>query len=363
VWNVFNAAASPNADLAGNLPPSVAANDVTARADGASTNQTSFRIRRARLKTEFLPTHFARFVFEIDPTPFGWSGINTIARQIEAIGVARLPGRTIEFGAGIFRIPFGAEVLESDADRPFIEHSWGERSMFPGEYDTGARISVHNARPPFGKHWQGHIALVNGQMIGEKAFSLVPDLNKGKDLVARANYDLGAFDVGVSGVLGRGQVVDAAALRFKQFTRSAANVDLGLHHTFSEKLGASRAYGELTLGTNMDRGLYYAFAAPAVPAKLGDDVADLNERTLVIRLEQDITQWVTLGARYDFYTPDSSQSNDGRDTYAFVGVLHFTRGLALRAEFDHAIDNIHKPGTPAPSRQVETLSSVLQARF
>jgi hypothetical protein len=363
VWNVFNAAASPNADVAGNLPPGIGANDVTARADGTTTNQTYFRVRRARLRTEFLPTHFARFVFEIDPVPFGWSGINTIARQIEAIGVARLPGRTFEFGAGIFRVPFGAEILESDADRPFIEHSWGEQNMFPGEFDTGARIGIENFRPPFGKHWRGQIAIVNGQMIGEKTFGALPDLNRGKDFVAHANYDLGPFDIGVSGYLGQGQIVDASALRFKLFTRSAANVDAALHHTFFEHLGATRAYGELTLGTNMDRGLYYPFAAPVIPLKVTDDVLDLDERALVVRLEQDITEWVTLGARYDFYTPDTSQSNDGRDTYSFVGVVHFTRGLALRTEFNHAIDNVHRPGAPAPSRQIDTLSSVLQARF
>jgi hypothetical protein len=363
VWNVFNAAASPNADLAGNLPPGVAANDVTARPDGTTTNQTFFRIRRARLKTEFLPTHYARFVFEIDPTPVGWSGINTIVRQVEAVGVARLPGRIIEFGAGIFRVPFGAEIQENDADRPFIEHSWGEQNMFPGEYDTGARIGVNNWRPLFGKHWRGTIAVVNGQMLGEKTFSLVPDLNKGKDFVAHANYDMGPFDVGLSGLVGQGQAVDATALRFKQFTRSAANVDVAVHHAFFERLGVTRAYGELTFGTNMDRGLYYAFAAPTVPVDLAADVTDLNERALVVRLEQDLTEWVTLGARYDFYTPDTSQANDGRDTYAFVGVVHFTKGLSLRVEFNHAIDNIHRPGAPAPSRQIETVSSVFQARF
>jgi hypothetical protein len=363
VWNVFNASGSPNADAGGNLPPNVSANDVAARADGTTTNQTLFRIRRARLKTELLPTHYSRLVFEIDPTPFGWSGINTIARQVEAVGVARLPGRTIEFGAGIFALPFGAEVLESNADRPFIEHSWGEQNMFPGEYDTGARVAVDNWRPPFGKHWRGQIALVNGHMMGERTFSVVPDLNKGKDFVARANYDFGAFDVGLSGLVGSGQVVDAGALRFKQFTRSAANLEAALHHAFFEKLGASRAYAEMTFGTNMDRGVNYAFAAPAIPTNLGDDVVDLNERALFLRLEQDITHWVTLAVRYDFYTPDTSQKNDGRDTYAFVGVVHFTRGLSLRAEFDHAIDNVHRPGAPPPSRQIETASGVLQARF
>jgi hypothetical protein len=32
-------------------------------------------------------------------------------------------------------------------------------------------------------------------------------------------------------------------------------------------------------------------------------------------------------------------------------------------EYDHAVDNVHKPGTAAPSKKIDTLSSVLQARF
>ena len=62
-------------------------------------------------------------VFEIDPIPAGGpdNGTGTIARNVEAQGIARWADDvTTTFGMGIFKIPFGYEVLQSDADRPFI---------------------------------------------------------------------------------------------------------------------------------------------------------------------------------------------------------------------------------------------------
>ncbi|MEO7111975.1 MAG: hypothetical protein ABI183_16140, partial [Polyangiaceae bacterium] len=61
--------------------------------------------------------------------------------------------------------------------------------------------------------------------------------------------------------------------------------------------------------------------------------------------------------------PDTAQANDARDTYSFVGAVHFTHWLQWMIEFDHAIDNVHAAGGKAPSKQVESFSNVLQARF
>ena len=201
-------------------------------------------------------------------------------------------------------------------------------------------------------------------MEGESSFTVVPDLNKGKDSVGRINWDFGPADVGVSGYAGQGQVVDAAALRFKNFRRDAFDVEAGYHEKLARTLGWTRVYGEVVFGTNMDRGVMYgATALPAIPTPIGADVTSLHERSTWIRVEQDFTRWATLGLRYDFYTPDSAIKNDGRDTYGIVGVVHFTRGLQLMAEYDHAIDNVHAAGTGAPSRHIDTGSGVLQARF
>jgi len=261
---------------------------------------------------------------------------------------------------GIFKIPFGYEVLQSDADRPFIDRSWGEQNLTPAEYDTGARAYTTALE----RKLAVQVAVVNGATQGEKNFAIVPDLNKGKDVVGRVAYNFGMFDAGMSGDYGQGQVVDATTLRFKQFPRWGVNLEAALHHTFVKSLGGTRVFAEATLAKNLDRGVKYTVAVPAIPADIVNGyVQDHDERNTWFRVEQDLGEYLTLAARYDYYTPDSAQANDGRDTYGLVAVIHFTKGLQLMIEGDHAIDNVHKPGSPAPSKQIETLQSTLQARF
>lgn len=365
LWQWYNDAASPNA-TGGVLPATIGANSVIAKSDGTTTNPDYFRLRRARLKVEFAPTDSARFVFEIDPISSGGpsNGVGTIARNVEAVGVFRWPwiDATTELGMGIFKIPFGYEVLQSDADRPFIERSWGEQNLTPGEFDTGARAYTSM----FEKRVNVQVAVVNGQVLGEKTFAVLPDLNKGKDVVGRVAYDLGIATVGVSGYYGQGQIVDSTLLRFKQFPRWALNAELMVKHRFLPKIGETRLYAEVTRAQNLDRGTKYdpKIVMPSFPTDVvNGSVNDLDELAYWVRLEQDITRRVTLGVRYDYYTPNSAEGNNGRDTFGAVGVWHFTKALQLAFEYWHATDNVHKTLTPAPSKQIDAVSSVLQVRF
>jgi hypothetical protein len=360
----YNTAASPNL-IGGQLPSGVGANDTIAKSNGTTTNGDYFRLRRARLRTEFDPSEGTRIVFEIDPTPAGGQigGTGTIARTVEAVGIARWSDFVnTEFAAGVFKLPFGREVLQSDADRPFIERSWGEQNLTPGEFDTGARAYTTWSKDA--RSFVAQVALVNGQTEGEPTFSLDPDLNQGKDVVGRMNFDFGDWaDVGASGYFGYGQAVNASELRFKQFLRWAANGELGLHHTFSPSVGATKIFAEITFAQNMDRGVHYSFALPAIPTNINAPVASMNERSIWARIEQDLSRWVTIGVRWDEYTPDTSQSEDARDTFAGVLVAHFTPWLQLMAEYDHAIDHVHARGTQAQDAQIDVGSGVLQARF
>jgi len=380
LFQFYNASASPNAS-GGSLPAGIGPNDTTAVSVGAlngvgsTTNGDFFRLRRARLKIEFAPVDSARLVFEIDPTPAGGpvsGATGTIAREVEAIGIARwTPHIETEFGMGIFKIPFGWEVLQSDADRPFIERSWGERNLTPGEFDTGIRAYSRF----FDDRLKFQAAVINGNMEGEKSFSILPDLNKGKDLVGRLNYDFGPVDVGVSGYYGQGQLVDPTMLAFKQYPRGAGNFELHLHSTLAPVLGETKFFAEGTIATNMDRGVNYGAGTglPALPTMVAtQDVTSLHEVSLWARVEQDLTRWVTLGLRFDYYNPNDtvcaqssacSSVKSARATYAAVGAVHFTRWLQLMLEYDHAIDNVHTASTPAPSKVIDSISSVLQVRF
>jgi len=364
IWQSFNDAASPNVGAGGaaGLPTGIGPNTTTAKADGTTTNPDFFRVRRARLKIELMPSEYAKFVFEIDPNLSGGTaaGTGTVARNIEAVGIIPWSSdvRT-EIGMGIFKMPFGNELLQSDADRPFIERGWAEQNFTPGEFDTGVRAYTTALK----KKLTVQAAVVNGVTEGERNFTLVPDLNRGKDVVGRANFNIGPVDAGVSGVVGQGAVVDGAALKFKQYTRWGVNFEAAVHYKFVESLGMTKLSSELVLAKNLDRGVRYAFALPTIPANDSDSVGDHDERGFFVRFEQDFSEWFTLGLRYDMYTPDSAQKNNARDTYSAVGVVHFTKGLQLMLEFDHAIDNVHRPGASAPSKHIETFSSVFQVRL
>jgi hypothetical protein len=116
----------------------------------------------------------------------------------------------------------------------------------------------------------------------------------------------------------------------------------------------------------MDRGVNYVpgIGLPALPAVVTDPVTSLHEVSVWARVEQDITHWFTLGLRFDYYSPDDTVSvKNARTTYAAVGALHFTRWLQYMLEYDHSIDNVHAAGTPAPSKLIDMVSNVLQARF
>ena len=136
-----------------------------------------------------------------------------------------------------------------------------------------------------------------------------------------------------------------------------------MHHTFSPKVGATKIFAEATFAQNMDRGVIYPFAVPTIPSPISANVVNLNERNVWVRLEQDLSEWATLGFRWDEYTPNVSLGQDARDTFGVVGVAHFTPWLQMMLEYDHAIDHVHPTGTPAPDRQIDMGSAVLQARF
>lgn len=369
IWNFYNAAASPNAQ-AGVLPPGIGSNDVTATPNGNTTNPDFFRLRRARLKLEFLPSEYARFVFEIEPIPRDPTipGSSTIARQIEAI--ARFPVTDVtafEVGAGSFEVPFGGEWRENHGDRPFIERSYFQQNMFPGDFDLGAHVNM------FARHLELELAVINGRTFGELDNGGNLDLNRAKDGVATARFKLGGFEAGLSGYAGEGQLVDPQNLRFKQFGRFAGDLDLQYKHHVG-RLGVFRAFGEFVYGTNMDRGVLNPGDLPVMPADLTQDVTNRDELGALVRVDQEFGRWISLGARYDYYSPDVNLSNDGRHTIGVVGTVRLLRDVQVwnerivprvqvNVEYDHAIDTIRASGPQGATKEIDTLSFVLQGRL
>ncbi len=359
IWQIFNTAASPNTDANG-LPGGIGPNDTIAKSDGTTTNPDFFRLRRARLFAVANPTDFATIMLEIEPLPRGGSilGSDTIARQVYAAGIARFSEMTrLEIGAGEFKVPFGWELLQLDPDRPFIERSFMAGNLFPAEHDVGAFANLYAGRLTLMS------AVLNGVMLGERNFAIVPDFNRGKDLVARVNYDGGPTEIGASGYVGSGSLVDAQNLRFKQYGRWAANAELALHHEFSRALGQTKAFGEVTYAQNMDRGVNISYALPQIPSDVSQSVINKHELGFFLRAEQDATRWLTLGVRYDYYTPDTALPDNQRHTFSGVVAFHFTKNLQLMTEYDSAVDRIHPDGAATRTKTINSFSGVLQGRL
>lgn len=357
----YNTAASPNLQANGQLPDGIGANDVIAKSDGSTTNGTFFRLRRTRLRT-FYETDIAKFFLQLDVLPVGGigSGIGTIVRNAEATGIARWTKdvRT-EVTAGLFFTPFRHELLEASMTRPFIERTWFVQNAFPTERNIG----VHAKTFALNDKLVVDLGVVNGQTLGERHFVQTPDLNKTKDFVGFITYRLGSLTLGVNGYLGRGQVVDAQNLRFKQFQKWATNYQAVFRRTFFKRLGESRLIGELTIAQNMDTGVIYSFAVPRIPTTLTDDVGNLDERAIYVRFEQDLSPWLMAGYRFDTYSPDTAVENNARDTHAFLAMVKFSPHLRWMNELNWAIDNVHAPNNLPPSKHIVAFSTVLQAMF
>jgi hypothetical protein len=307
-------------------------------------------------------TDVMRMFLQIDGLPLGGvgPGIGTILRNAEATGIARWTRdvRT-EFTMGLFFTPFRRELLEASLFRPFIERTWFIQNCMPTERDYGA----HAKTIALDDRLVVDIAAVNGQRLGERTFVALPDLNRTKDLIAYVTYQVGFVTLGASGYFGRGQVVDPQALRFKEFPRWAVNYQAAVEPRLVRRLGQTRLSAELTFAQNMDTGVIYPFAVPRIPANIADNVANLEERALYVRFEQDIGRHFVAAYRYDMYTPDTALDNNARDTHAFLAVWKVSKNLRWMNELDWAIDNVHPFGTAPPSKHIVMYSSVLQAMF
>ena len=225
--------------------------------------------------------------------------------------------------------------------------------MMPGEYDTGARA----AATLFHSHLHVTYALVNGVMEGESSFTVVPDLNKGKDSVGRINWDFGPADIGVSGYAGQGQVVDPSARCASRTSAATPSTWRPAITRSSRARSAGRGvYGEVVLGTNMDRGVMYG--ATRAPDHPHTDRRRRDQPPRAEHLDPRRAGLSPAGPRSACGTtstrPIAPSRTTGATPTASSAWSHFTRGLQLMAEYDHAIDNVHAAGAGAPSRHIST---------
>ncbi len=347
-------------------------------ATGDPLNENRFLIRRGHLRADYDPDGPIFGALELDA--------NTIkgptVRLIDAEASFRWP--TVKTEAppsfvttmGLFKIPFGFEVLEADNKRPFLERATVIRALFPGEFDLGLRFKVR---------WRAFdlaMGVMNGAPIGDKQFpGRAP--SESKDLVGRlgANakpVDGVTLDAGVSGVTGAGfhkgtpstkdqlvwhdtnengivepselQVVPGSPATASQtFRRFGIGVDAQVRAAIPV-VGELALRAELVIAKNLDRGVM-----PADPIGAG---RDLRETGWYVGATQELTRWAMLGVRYDRYDADADASRQAGaalvpssprfTTVALMGMLRWSPGRLI-LEYDHDTNPLGRDVTGAPA--------------
>jgi hypothetical protein len=295
---------------------------------GAPLNQNRFEVRRARVRVAAERSYLAG-ALEFD----GNTVSGPAARIIDAEATAQIPGPR-KFGTpllgatiGMFKIPFGFEVLQADTSRLFLERSAAEHGLFPGEYDLGARLAGG---------WEFlryAVAFMNGEPAGETTGFPGQDPNNAKDLVGRIGLDVkfldrlrvaGGFsfdsgtgfhkgtpatkpvlvwnDLNGDGVVQSSEITvlpGSPAIPSQDFSRFGLGGDLELSCRWPV-IGTTMLYSELYSAKNLDRGL-----VPADPVSAG---RDLREFGWYAALTQQITSYAQVGVRFDYYNPDQDET-------------------------------------------------------
>lgn len=312
----------------------------------APLNEERFLIRRGRLRAE--AKRDALFgTIELDGnTVSGAAAARLVSAQV-GYAYAWHGRPLVTVSAGLFKIPFGAEVPANDRDKPFLEAPAFARALFPGSYDAGVMVqgaygvarwslAVMNGAPQGDAQWKGQDPM--------SSFDLVGRLGTVVDGPYRSR-----FEVGVSAITGQGLhpgvaptkdalewvdenldgMVQSTELHVvpgsvgepsQTFERQAVGADVAVHWCLCV-IGTGAAYGELVAATNLDRGLVYA-----------DPIAttrDLRQLGFAVGVVQNLGAHASVGARYDRY--DADRDAFEREGVQLVGIHKVFSTLSVMA--------------------------------
>jgi hypothetical protein len=291
---------------------------------GAPLNEDRFDLRRGHLRVD-AEKGMVLGAIEIDANTVSGPQVRPIEAQVSLRWPEKEDPRVpaVLVSAGLLRIPFGYEVQEIDWVRPFLERANMLQALFPGEFDLGLRVLMKYRFLRWG------MAVMNGNPIGSKQF---PDLDPvaAKEIVGRVGVDFEIvpgvrFEAGVSADTGTGfhagtpatkpqlvwqdqngdglvepnevvAVGGAPATPSQLFHRFAVGGDARLIVHLAP-LGDLTFRAEAVDALNLDRGYEYAD-----PIGAGYDLRETGWSAAAL---QDLTRWVTIGARYDVYNPDA----------------------------------------------------------
>ncbi len=328
-------------------------------------NQDRFLLRRGHIRVD-AERGYVTSAVEIDANTVAGPALRPVVANVSA----RWPGRARRgeeayavATMGLFKTPFGYELLELDNVRPFLERATGINALFPGGgYDAGLRIKGGY------RFFDYVVGVMNGEPVGEKSFPGL-DPNRAKDFAYRLGVHAEPrkgirIEAGFSQITGAGfhpgtaatkdtlvwhdanedgvvesteiQVVPGStATPSQRFRRFALGGDVRA----SAKLpvvGELVLRGEVVRGANLDRGV-----EPADPVASGRDLRELGYS---LGLVQELTHWGYVGVRYDRYDADADAAEQlgvGQvlvprvySTWSLVGAFRYETARLL-FEYDH----------------------------
>jgi hypothetical protein len=345
-------------------------------ASGALLNKDRFLIRRARASV-LGEWEYAAFAVELDANTT--NGPQVDLRKAEASLQFR-PDRDLPpivmATIGQFDTPFGYELVESPRTRWFMERSTASQGFWPGEPDLGLRVA--GALGFF--RWS--IAALNGEPLGESSPYALQGPVSAKNAVFRFGFDTlprpdlhlaggvsslrgRGFDPGLaptktgvaySDIFGNGTVSlsDFAPIPAtngtpaQTFERWTVGADLRLHYRWWP--GVLKVYGEFMLGSNMDRGQYFAD-----PVLTGVEQRELG---YYVGALQEICKYGMVGFRYDSYDPNSNAFDKryGRllpysqaiETSSILGGLTLPDRARLVIQYDIVRNHLARDGVGLP---------------
>lgn len=296
--------------------------------DGKPLNQNRFLIPRARLVAE-REWKFASVLLELDGNTLNGPafGLQRAEATILYRGDNAPPmPPLLSVTLGQFRVPFGAENLQSPGVRYFMERSLASRAFFPTEIDLGMRIAGAIG------WFRYQVAATNGQPLGSADFPL-QDPDSAKDVGGRLGVATQPtkwmdVDAGFSSIVGRGFHQESGASK-SQLQWNDRNGDgifqadevsgvdavaarpASTYHRFGiafdgtarlkSRIGETELAGALYFGSNLDRGLFVSD-----PVLLGRDTRHVGYMLSAI---QEIGDYFVVGFRTDYYNPDSDSSD------------------------------------------------------
>ena len=258
-----------------------------------------------------------------------------------------LPPPLLVLTAGLFKIPFGADVPASERDKAFLEQPAMSRALFPGNYDAGVQ-----AQGGYGlARWS--VAVMNGAPVGDAQWK-GKDPSASYDVVGRLGADVAGpyrlrIEAGVSALAGTGLSpgvaptkdgiqwvddnqngrVDPTEIQIipgspgtpsQRFSRDALGADLQVHWCLCV-LGTGTAFLEAAIATNLDRGLVYA--DPVASSR------DLRQLGVALGAVQELGPHLQVGARYDRYDADRDAMD--REGAALINAHKVFSTLAVMA--------------------------------